>query len=77
MSVELLRRKCPAGAAIAEAVDVIGYRNVRLNRQFVRLEQVVCARGMHVEQRDHGDRGWDFELNVVSQPDQHGSFSTS
>jgi len=26
---------------------------------------------MDTEQRNHGDTGWDLELDVVSKPDQH------
>ena len=54
------------GAAITEAVDVAGDFQHGLNPQFVRLQEIVNARGMDAEQRNHGYGGGDLELNVVT-----------
>jgi hypothetical protein len=60
-----LLRKEP-GAAVSEAIDEAVDLYGGFHEQFVGLKEIGYARRVHVEQRDHRDRGGEIKLNVVA-----------
>ncbi len=62
-----------SGAAIAEAVHVVGERDGGLDPHFIRRAQVGRARRMHAQHGNHCYRRGNLELNVVAEADEHAA----
>jgi hypothetical protein len=56
---------------IPEPISEILYVQRRLNPQLVRLAQIFFPRGMHMQQGNDRDVGRGFQLNVISESNQH------